>query len=95
MSLQKAAEEDGEEGRPARGLTAPTKVSKQEREEHERTHTPYRAWRKYCVWARGRNTPHMSKKEEDDEASRTVPRISMDYFFMGDADMKASANPTR
>ena len=35
---------EGEEGRRSKGLTAPMKVSKEEREEHERTHTPYRAW---------------------------------------------------
>ena len=31
---------EGEEGRPSKGLTAPMKVSKEEREEHVRTHTP-------------------------------------------------------
>ena len=30
---------EGEEGRRSKGLSAPMKVSKEEREEHERTHT--------------------------------------------------------
>ena len=35
---------EGEEGRRARGLPAPQKVTKAERDEHEKTHTPYRSW---------------------------------------------------
>ena len=30
----------GEEGRTAKGITAPQKVSQQEREDHNRAHTP-------------------------------------------------------
>ena len=45
--------EEGEEGRVSRGLVAPAKVSREEREEHERTHTPYRAWCRICVRAMG------------------------------------------
>ena len=41
--------EEGEEGRAGIPLTAPPKVSKQEREEHELTHTPFRAWCPFCV----------------------------------------------
>ncbi len=59
---------EGEEGRRSKGLTAPMKVSKEEREEHERTHTPYRAWCPVCVKARGRATPHMKSKTVEEEA---------------------------
>ena len=83
--------EDEEEGRPPIVMRAPFRVSKEEREAHEITHSPYRAWCPHCVRARGRNTPHKSR----DEAQKTsgVPRISMDYFFMSSADESASANP--
>ena len=82
--------EEGEEGRQSKGLKAPMKVSKVEREEHERTHTPYRAWCPICVKARGRATPHMKGKEEEENA---VPKISMDYFFMSTKDEEAKENP--
>jgi len=82
--------EEGEEGRRSKGLTAPMKVSREEREEHERTHTPYRAWCPVCVKARGRATPHMKGKESQEEE---VPKISMDYFFMSKKDEEAKENP--
>ena len=41
---QAGREEEGEEGRRAKGMTTPMKVSDKEREEHELTHTPFRAW---------------------------------------------------
>ena len=83
---------DGEEGRKSKGLTAPMKVSKEEREEHERTHTPYRAWCTACVKARGRATPHMKSKTKEEEA---VPKISMDYFFMSKRDEESEEKPNR
>ena len=85
--------EEGEEGRLARGITAPMRVSDREREEHELTHTPYRAWCPYCVRARGKNTSHRKSKDEDKDKQVEVPRISMDYFFMSQEDEKASSNP--
>ena len=66
------------------------KVSRDEREEHERTHTPYRAWCSVCVKARGRATPHMRSKGTHDEE---VPKISMDYFFMSQEEEEAKENP--
>ena len=92
LGQEVAAEADEEEGRIARGLAAPVKVTRQEREDHEKTHTPYRAWCQYCVKGRGRNAVHGAKKDLGD-IEREVPRVSMDYFFMSDADEKASANP--
>ena len=81
---------EGEEGRRSRGIRAPQRISKQEKEEHERTHTPFRAWCSHCVRGRGKNTPHRKNKDTEDIA---VPRVSMDYFFMSDEDQKASENP--
>ena len=43
--------EDEEEGRQTRGLSAPKTVSKEGRDEHERTHIPFRCWCKACVRA--------------------------------------------
>ena len=55
------------------------------------THTPYRAWCRHCVRARGRNAPHRTRTEEQRE--RQVPKVGMDYFFMSQADEKADKNP--
>ena len=82
-----SVEIEGEEGRAAVGIRAPQKVTNAEREEHERTPTPYRAWCPYCVKGRGRNTPHRLNKGDDDEELK-VPRVSMDYFFMSQKDEK-------
>ena len=84
---------EGEEGRESVGIRAPQRVSKEDREMHERTHTPYRAWCPYCVKGRGRNTPHMLSKGKSGEEESRVPRISMDYFFMSEKDEKANVNP--
>ena len=83
-----SVEAEGEEGRESVGIRAPQKVSKEEREEHERTHTPYRAWCPYCVKGRGRNTPHAKNRDNKEEAESKVPRVSMDYFFMSQKDEK-------
>jgi hypothetical protein len=84
-------QEEGEEGRQPVRARAPQQVSKEEREVHELTHTPYRAWCRHCVKARGRNMPHRSGDHEHKAAG--VPKISMDYYFMSKADEQASANP--
>ena len=42
------AADDAEEGRKGRGMPSPVVVSRQEREEHELTHLPYRCWCPHC-----------------------------------------------
>ena len=66
-------------------------VSKEEREAHEVTHTPYRSWCPYCVRGRGRNAPHKSQGEKRQQSN--VPRIALDYFFMSSMDEVASKSP--
>ena len=82
---------EGEEGRLPRMLRAPHRVTKEEREAHEITHTPYRAWCRHCVRARGRNSPHTCRSEE--MKRQGVPKISLDYFFMSSRDEAANENP--
>ena len=87
-------EEEGEEGREARGLRAPVKVTKEMREEHNKTHCPYRSWCKHCVEGRGMNMPHKNKAHDDkDKEIQAVPRVSMDYFYMSQADEEANESP--
>ena len=70
--------EEGEEARVPTKLATPVVVSKTEREEHELTHTPYRAWRPHCVRGRGRNMQHRHADKE--EKTSHVPKVSFDYF---------------
>ena len=72
-------------------LKAPFRVSREEREAHEITHTPYRSWCPHCVRGRGRNTPH--RLRSDDWKHSGIPKVSMDYVFMSVADERAASNP--
>ena len=71
---------DAEEGRVARGMPSPIVVSKQEKEQHELTHLPFRSWCSHCVRGRARNMMH--KRDQSKEERSNVPRVSMDYFFL-------------
>ena len=80
--------EEGEEGREPKRVKAQKRISQEERDKHELTHTPYRSWCKYCVWARGREMVHHRIPEKEKEKAE-VTRISIDYMFMSEK-MKSS-----
>ena len=82
---------EGEEGRDSKGMPNVIRVSKEERDNHERTHTPYRPWCKYCVQGRGKASQHKQNPNKDKD--KEVPRLSMDYFFMSSEGQKAHQNP--
>ena len=84
------AEEEGEESRKAVAAPAPRAPSRLEREQHELTHTPYRAWCPHCVRMRGRNTAHRQNVKRE---KSWIPRISFDYFFFSQEDEHANKNP--
>ena len=48
---------------PARGLPVPRQPSQHEREEHELTHLPFRAWCKTCVAAKARQAYHTKQPD--------------------------------
>ena len=86
-------EEPSEESRPVRGghrrVVLPTA---KERQEHERTHLPYRSWCRHCVSARASNPAHRGRKfpiavEEDMDTKQ----VSYDYCFMRDKPGMESA----
>ena len=96
MSPDEAAEcgyceEEEEEGREPIMKKSPPKVSAAEREAHERTHTPFRSWCKYCMKGRGQNQPHQTAREKEETGK--VPRVSLDYMFMSQEDERESLNP--
>ena len=55
----------------------------EEKEEHERTHIPFRAWCPMCVKGKAKNAPHTKEKEKEKSA---IPGVSMDYAYMLDTD---------
>ena len=52
----------------------------EERDQHWKTHLPYRAWCPVCVKARGREDPHTAQEGRDDG----IEEIAMDYCDIGD-----------
>ena len=65
----------------------PKQPSQREREEHEKTHLPFRDWCTHCIKAKSRNDPH--KRETDvmkDEESRddAISTISFDFSYFND-----------
>ena len=90
---EEEAENEGEAMRVPLGKKSPKDPTLRQREEHERTHLPYRNWCEDCVRSRARNAPHHKRALEDPLEEVKVPRIHMDYFFMSREDEKASSNP--
>ena len=82
-----------EEGTVPRGLRKPHLVNKKERDEHERTHLPYRDWCDVCVRTRGLKAAHRQRSQGEKEEHGLVPRLAMDYFFMSEKDRAEDANP--
>ncbi len=56
-------------------------------------HYPFREWCRHCMDGKGQNSQHRRDKEKDEEKLGGVPRISFDYWFMGEEDFKAQKNP--
>ena len=71
------ADEDEEEGSPMKTRRGPKGPSKIEREQHEATHMPFRAWCPHCVKGRARNALHRKTTKE------TKPnKIKRPYIFI-------------
>ena len=67
--VQEAIPDDPEqlrETQPARGLPVPRQPRQHEREEHELTHLPFRAWCKTCVAAKARQAYHTKQPDRRD-----------------------------
>ena len=87
-------QEEEDEGQEAKVRKTPKGPTQKEREEHEATHIPYRDWCQHCVRGRAINKPHRAAKDEEEEAKeRKVPKVSMDYFFIGQEGDRATEYP--
>ena len=86
--MRAGADDPGsEETKSVKMKKTPRQPSQREREEHERTHLPFRDWCTHCIKAKSRNDPHkretdeMKSEELRDEAISTV---SFDYSYFND-----------
>ena len=68
------------EGGVIKRMVDPGKPRKQEVEDHNRTHIPYRNWCPVCVKARGKDTDHRAEVGKE----RDLSEYSFDYCFPGD-----------
>ena len=84
-------EEISEEALGSKGYNKPYQPSALEREEHERTHLPYRDWCPHCVRGRAKGDQHRQTK---DEVESEVPKISLDYMYLHEKhpDLRRPAN---
>jgi hypothetical protein len=71
---------EAEEARRPRIALSPKTPSRDEIEEHNATHLPYRNWCPHCIRGRSENAPHQALGEQGEAG---VPLISMDYSFLG------------
>ena len=86
-------EEELEEALIPKGLRDPWMPSERERAEHDLTHQPPRPWCKHCVGGRSQHDQHRLVDRTDDDDEVSVPKVSLDYCFMGNSQTKAAHNP--
>ena len=77
-------QQEGGEAEVPRCVRDPGEPTAKERQEHDKSHLPYRSWCKFCVMGRGRDLPHKARERRDDG----VPIIAMDFFFLGEPDVE-------
>ena len=90
-----AVREETEEEKDQRGfygtrkpklLGEPYVPTEAEREEHEKSHLPWRSWCASCVGGGAVSQPHHPTPE--DPTNVRLPHVLIDYFFMGQDDGK-------
>ena len=75
----------GAQGERARPLPQPRLPSRQEVQEHELTHIPYRSWCVHCVRGAGRSDAHRRRaRQDEEEREQYMTTWSIDYAFMID-----------
>ena len=74
--------EDSESGtRKVTRIADPSQPSKEEVEEHEKSHVPYRSWCRHCVRGGAKDMPHRKCEEKV-----TIPEVHADFIFMGEEE---------
>ena len=76
-----------EETKSVKMKKTPRQPSQREREEHERTHLPFRDWCTHCIKAKSRNDPHKRETDvmKDEEfTDNAISTVSFDYSYFND-----------
>lgn len=75
-------EEDEEEHGERKPMwkSSPKEPTKEEKEDHNKTHLPFRNWCRHCIMGRGKE--EACKKQDFQEIG--VPEVHMDFMFMGE-----------
>ena len=79
MDTEEWKEEEEEEGRGIAGQKAVYKPSKEEWDEHQRTHIPFRKWCLHCVRGKCKGATHKKCEKSEEEKEQEVPVISLDH----------------
>ena len=70
------------QGERARPLPQPRLPSRQEVQEHELTHIPFRSWCAHCVRGAGRSDAHRRRaRQSEEERGQHMTTWSIDYSF--------------
>ena len=77
------------EERPVRGQKEVYQPSKQEWDDHMRTHGVFRKWCPFCVRGKCTSGAHKSLKKSDEEREKETPVISLDYMGPKSGDSKS------
>ena len=72
------------QGEGARPQPQPRLPSRQEVQEHELTHIPYRSWCVHCARGAGRSDAHRRRARQYEEREQHMTTWSIDYAFMID-----------
>ena len=70
----------GNEAREIPGQKIVYQPTKQEWDDHMRTHFPFRKWCPFCVKGKCRSGAHSRRAKSDEELERENPVISIDYM---------------
>ena len=73
-------EEESEEARKIAGQKAIYKPTREEWDEHMRTHIPFRRWCPFCVKGKCENNPHGQRAKSSEELDQETILISFDYM---------------
>ena len=80
-------QEGEEEARKPTMRKTPEEPTRQEREEHELTHLPFRSWCPCCVAAKAKHWPHKRSGGQEEDS---VPSVHADYWFMREEGTEGS-----
>ena len=79
---EEAVSPESEEGIKISGKSIVTGPSKEEYDEHMRTHVTFRNWCEFCVKGKAKADPHqrgIAEKSKIEE--RGIPTVGIDYTF--------------